>query len=1644
MADVDDRIVNLRFNNEEFEEGVVATLAALQKLEESLEFKHGVKGFSDIKGAVDSFNLSNMSQEIDEVNNKLGILGIVGATAINELTKKVMRMGSSRVRSITDIVFGSMEGGRERFLAIDEAQFKFRGLGLDVEKAMENANNAVVGTRFSLDAAATAAAQFAGAGVEVGDEMEKSLRSVAGVATQAGMNFEHVSHIFSGIAAMNKVTGHDFQRLESQGFAASQVLADHMGKTREEVKLLAREGKIDFETFRDAMFDAFGDNAAKANETYSGALANVHAGLNRIGADLSEGKLEARRTLFAGLLPVIKELQWALKPLGEALAWIHAYIAQGQLNFAESIDFSRVRVIIQLLIRTFFNFFAMFHQIKMAAKEAWSSVFPSDEGQLMWLVKVTGWLALFTEKLKFGSETADKVKRIFAGFFAIFKLGFLIIKSLFGILKGIISPLTLAADSASGLGGGLLEAFAKVGDFIVKISQLLESWDITPVVETIQSAFGSVYSTIGKLFGLIGSGPSGSFSDILSGIGDALYFISEQARSAISAMTSFLTGGVMSAADRASSVLDTIKGGFGKSGSGGDNKKVGLEKEAKDTERSGSIILTVFAKLGRGLAIITRGIRDAFVGFADGADGMFKNLGVIVGKLVVLAVNGALDFIGAFMDTIVNGINFTQLASTLAGAGVITAIAVAIKKAFTRARKLLSFRDELKTLLSSVSEMFQSFGEAAENATKETIPTKMIKIAGAIAIFAASLWVLSKLDWEQLAIGSAVILGFLGAMVGSIAILQKVADSGTSVGKTGFMALILSLSAAILVFAIAVNLLRGLSPEQIGDSLLALSVGMTVMVGSVRTLAAATESMGGGKKMLSIAAAMLALGMALIPMAIAVRILGKMDADDLAKGIGAITAFLGAIAGFAVLITKFVNIDKLVVLGPMVMAMAFAMLILGVAINTMAVLSWEELAKAGIAIAGFFSIMALASKVADGANFHTLAAKMIALTTGLVLLGIAATIFGSMSWESLAKAGAAILGFFVIMVAVTKIMDSMGVSLTKLAVDLNGLAVGILIMAVALSVLGSMPIEQIALAVGALFGTLILLGIATKFLGPGVPVFLGFAASLFLIGAATALAGWGLLQVAKAFKTLWDLGRGAVIFFLQTLPMLGTVLAEMVGNFIIGIGSMASDIAAAFGEMFRAIVEEMTNSLGVIFDFFRELFDQLIPFIREYFPQIVALGMELILSLLQGIRDNIGEITNAAIDIILNFIGAITERIGDIIDAGVNFLLEFLNGIANAMIGIADAVVTIIERFAQAIVDNTDRIFNAGVDLLVGILDGVTNGVARFAEALGSILHRLAAAATQVALAFVSAALALIGGIMDAMISAVRTIGLQIEKFILELAAVFIEAIGNLKEDLGVIGKALLEMMIGDGWGSGKLKDLLGVNGAMDDLQSTINDRSRKIEGEELLRKGEELGANFNDGTVKGLKDGEEKVINRIRAQIRAMEEAARDEAGIKSPSRVFLEIGGFIVRGLALGVSNDDSATKSIKTKMNELVDESTDIFAGISKALASDIDINPTITPVLDLSEMKKSSKDISDYFSDPAIQSSFGGVSYSNAESASTIAGLDDDSAEQEPTIQNITFEHTINSPKTLSNAEIFRKTKNQIALAKDELRGIGPRR
>jgi hypothetical protein len=199
-----------------------------------------------------------------------------------------------------------------------------------------------------------------------------------------------------------------------------------------------------------------------------------------------------------------------------------------------------------------------------------------------------------------------------------------------------------------------------------------------------------------------------------------------------------------------------------------------------------------------------------------------------------------------------------------------------------------------------------------------------------------------------------------------------------------------------------------------------------------------------------------------------------------------------------------------------------------------------------------------------------------------------------------------------------------------------------------------------------------------------------------------------------------------------------------------------------------------------------------------------------------------------------------------------------------------------------------------------------------------------------------------------------------------------------------------------------------------------------------------QAGVDAAQGIVDGLKSKQAELKETMETLASYIVNTIKEELKIKSPSRVLMEVGKYTATGLAEGIADNAKLVEKASSDLGEgSVSALEEAMRSLGTAVPDLVDLQPTITPVLDLSKVTSSAAGMGGLFGKQSLA-----VGASSASASSVLAAykaqLDGDSVAAEfGRPGGFTYIQHNTSPKALNESEIYRQTKNQLSKVKGAL-------
>lgn len=1235
MSSTDTRIVQMKFDNAQFLQGSQQTQDSMTKLKASLNVDGQSASLQNLQDVGNHFSLASMGEALDSISSKFGAMGAIGFSVLNSITDQALQTGESMLNALVDPL---IEGGKQRSLNISQAQFQFQALGLDVTSTMASALSAVKGTAYSLDQAALAAANFGAAGVKSGTQMTDALTAVSGVAAITGKSYSQIADIFTTVAGDGRLMGEQLLQLSDNGVDAAAVLAKSLGKTEAQVRAMVTAGKISFQQFSDAMYNAFGEHAKDADLLFSGALANMQAAAARIGQTLWDPILEGERRIFNAVGPALDNLNTAVQPLITAFGTLFDSNSDNLVVAIHNIDFTALTEAMPTIVKLFNDLFTAVRAVVLPLKEAFEEIFPPTTAKT--LISIVTYLDDLVKGMTIAGTNAENLRKTFAGVFAIFDIAGQIIEAVVKAFFNLIGYTGTADSSILSFTGSVgqflvnLDAAIKKGQGFVKFFQTLADTLRVPI-ELITNLVGIIIA-LGKSLFTLNPKPITDFMDVITtkfqgviAFWNGVKVVLTDIQHFFEAVFAFISPVVYAIISLFTTMGQKIGAALG-------DLNFTQALNLINTGLLGGFVLLIrgfFGNIGgivqgNGVAFVTK-----FKTIMNQVQTTFKAFEYNLNAKTLLAIASAIALLTVSVLTL-SLINPVKLAVSLnAMVGMIAALVGAL------------------AIMKKMEGVVSSGGLIA-------MALALNLLAGAVNVLVIAIVILSKLDWVSLAKGLSGMIVILGALIGFSAAMKKIPTLLVSEGLA-----LIALAGAVAILANAVISLSSISWEGLAKGLSSLTLLLGALVGYAALLNKIPAPL-----LISEGLAILTLSGAIAILSGVVAALSKLSWESLAKGLLSVAAIMAAFAGFSQ-ISDFGPEFILASVGLVIMATAISMV--AKVVEDLGTYDWVALFKGLYFMSAALYSVVGALLLIEPSDLVGAVALVVA-AAALIIIANAMNKMGQMPWDNIGRAFVVMAGSLILLTAALILL---GDPLTLIGAAALIIAAGaLIIIAGAMKIFGSLSWDQIGRALTLMAASFVIMAVGGVLLLAALPGFLGFGLALILIGTGVKALGNGVLTLAKGLLLLAGAGgAGALAIGLllaaitKALPKLGYGIGAMLVNIATTLATDAPKLITAFDTILGSMLDSIVLLAPKIVNTGITIISLLLNTIDVLVPQIINTGYAILLAFLQGIDNNIEPIVSTALGIIANFINGIAAGLPQLAQAGVNLVISFINTIANTI-----------------------------------------------------------------------------------------------------------------------------------------------------------------------------------------------------------------------------------------------------------------------------------------------------------------------------------------------------------------------------------------
>lgn len=1364
---IDERVVEMRFDNKQFESNVQTSLSTLDRLKKSLNLSGAAKGFDEIDSASKKVNMNGLANAVESVRLKFSALEVMAVTALANITNSALNAGKRIVSALTiDPIKTGFQEYETQIGAVQTilANTQHEGTNLQqVNRALDELNTYADKTIYNFTEMTRNIGTFTAAGVNLQTSVD-SIKGIANLAAVSGSTSQQAStamYQLSQALAAGKVSLMDWNSVVNAGMGG-KVFQDALVRTSELLGTGAKNAINMYGSFRESLTKGEWLTTEVLTETlkqFAGAYSE---------ADLiQQGFSESQAKEIAQMAKTAEEAATKVKTFTQLWDTLKESAQSGWTATWEILigDFEEAKDLLSEVSETIGN---VIGEAAQARNDLLSGGLSSGWKQLLnqGIADEAGYIESIQEVARKSGDAFDKMVADSDNFSDALKKG---------LQEGVISSDTLSdavhnlRDKMTGMSQEERKAAGYTSEMVEQIEKLDEglkngSVSMDEFTEKILKPSGrenliqSIWNAAKGLMSVIAPIKE-AFRDIFPPMtSEQLYAFTEALRN--------LTERMKLSETTSENLKRTFKGLFA---------VLDIIKQAVTAvfNAVGSLLGGV-GDLGAGILGVTGTFGDWLVKldeFIKQGDVFNKVLGTIVSVIKTVATA-----IRDFVKVVAEKIAFPgfELFHSL------------LERLHARMSQI---GDAAGGMKSSVSSAFEAMGNALANcqfmqllqaiwdavkAISGGIADAMGKVGSSLidsignADFSGVIDLLNGISFGAIAVGITKFVGAIKEQLDSIGSIKESFISILDSVRGCFEAYQSQLQAGTLLkiaSAIAILVASLVALSLIDSAKLSASLGaITVLFADLMASMAIFNKISGmASGVIRSTTAMLAISTAVLILASALKKLGDLDAKQLATGL---TGVVGLTA------TMIVAAKSLSKGGPTIIKGASQMVIFAAAIKVLAsacedlsALDWEGLAK------GLVGVGVLLAEVSLFMNTAKFSGQSVTTATGIVILSGAIKIlasacedFAQMNWGEIGRGLTSIGIVLAEIVAFTRLTgNAQHVIATSAA--LIGIGAAMKILAAAVKDFSAMNWSELAVGLVGMAGALAAVTIAVNLM-PKNMIAIGtglIAVSTALLIMASALENMGGMEWNEIAKGLVALGGSLGIMAVGLRAMTGTLSGSAAMLVAASALAILTPVLSILGAMsWTAIVKGLVSLAGAftVIGVAGAVLTPLVPTILGLSGALALIGVAVLgvgagllaagtgLSaiavgftalaaagtagatavvasltvIITGIADLIPAIVAKIGEAIVEFCKVIASSAGEIGNAVKEVVLTLVDVLVECVPAIADGALKLIAGVLEALVQYTPQIVDSLFQFLIGVLEGIARNLPGLIQAAIDVL----------------------------------------------------------------------------------------------------------------------------------------------------------------------------------------------------------------------------------------------------------------------------------------------------------------------------------
>lgn len=1152
---VDRRVVEMMFDNSNFNSKAQSSISILEKLKSALNLDSSTKSVQNLEKSVKGLSFQSLASSVETIASRFTNLGIIGVTALQRITNAAITTGKNLVDSLT---IGPISSGFDEYelklgsIQTILANTQKQGATLeDVNRILDELNTYADQTIYNFGQMTRNIGTFTAAGVEL-DTAANAIKGIANLAALSGSNSNQASmamYQLSQAIAAGRVSLQDWNSVVNAGMGG-KIFQDALMDTAEAMGIVVDRT----ESFRESISAAGGqeswltsDVLVKTLEIFTGDLTDAELkarGFNeeqiayykQLGNTAVESATKVRAlSQLIGTLQESAQSGWSqtweiifgdFNQATELFTHINDVVGGFLTNMSDARN-SLLQLWKNVGGRTYLldgltNAFNALVKIVTPITEAFSNIFPPMTVQQ--LLDISRGFEKLTKQLIISDENADRIRRTFEGLFAVVD----VIATIVGdVLSTAFELLGLTVSTAD---DGILSITATVGDALVAFRNWFKQ--VNPLQNGLKGLVDLLRSSVSVIKNWISE-----FSELpqvetfIEKVGDAIELLGGYFDDAIVHVQEFFSD--LKNLDNFS--FDSVR-------------KVFLDFINN--------ISSDFSKIGQNftkLKPVIDAFKDLVSSALDTLKDAFENVKTVAGD------------VAAFIVDVFSQINLGHILTVGLAASLIAALLSAKKLIDLIKAPLESFTK----IADGVNGVLGGFQNVLKSYSTKIKASALKEVAVAIAILAASIGALSLLDQGKVR-EAATTLGILSGAIIVLTGVMNILNSRLGKGGTGMDLSSLKIVAVASSLLILVATLKNLEAISLDGIIPRLGVLLAVSA-MLAAVVVAINKFGKGGTTSSLV--VLSAASALIIMVKSLQELQKIDLEGIQDRLGILTACVILLGGLTLAASNIKAGTAVGVIG--VVASLYIFIGVFERIASMDFSAVESNLKELITVFGIFGALLIASHFA-GSNSLQGGVGILAMSASLLVVIEAIRQIAKISAGDVEKAMGVIVPLEALFGAITLLSKFAGANAAKAGVGILAMSASLIAISGAISILATIP------AAGLRQGLQAVVVLETMFAGLLVVSSLAKDASKTLITVTACVTILAAVAAALSFIEPERLQNGveavAIIGAVLSGVMIATKFAGQANSNLL-IASVAVAIIALIIERLSAL--PVDSVLGV-------------------------------------------------------------------------------------------------------------------------------------------------------------------------------------------------------------------------------------------------------------------------------------------------------------------------------------------------------------------------------------------------------------------------------------------------------------------------------